>query len=366
MRVDLLQYELAPASIAQAPADDPLGARLLALPAHGEPSYLSIRDLPDLLPREALVVVNDTRVLRARLLGKKRGSGGKAEVFLVRRVAGVTSARERWLALGRASKGLREGTIVECGDEGDLEVRVTGRTGELFDVELESSRLTVAEAIDRCGHVPLPPYIRRADDEADRARYQTIFARVDGAVAAPTAGLHLTRELVARLEERGCTLAAVTLHVGLGTFQPVTVADLDDHPMHAERFDIPASAASAVAEARRLGRDVVAIGTTVVRALESAADPSRPGHVLEGAGETRLLIQPGYRFRVTDRLLTNFHLPGSTLLALVSAFAGTRRTLEAYADAQRRGFRFFSYGDAMLLEPCEDARRAPTPASHAP
>ncbi len=360
MRVALLHYDLAPESIAQVPADDPLSARLLDLPDQGEATYAHVRDLPERVPEGALIVVNDTRVLKARLLGKKRGSGGKAEVFLVRRADGDGGAdaggRSRWWALGRASKGLRLGAVIDCDG---LSIEIVGREAELLLVELSAASGTVADAVDRVGHVPLPPYIRRADADADRTRYQTIFARVDGAVAAPTAGLHLTEPLIERLRARGCSLTAVTLHVGLGTFQPVTVPDLDDHPMHSETFHVPPAAADAIAAARARGAPVLAIGTTVVRALESAADPDRPGHVTAGSGETRLLIQPGYRFRVVDRLFTNFHLPGSTLLALVAAFSGTERTLAAYGEAQRRGFRFFSYGDAMLLTPSRESRRLP-------
>jgi S-adenosylmethionine:tRNA ribosyltransferase-isomerase len=353
MRVDLLHYDLAPESIAQAPSPDPLDARLLDLRAHGDATHHHVRDLADRVPEGSLVVVNDTRVLHARLLGHKSGTGGKAEVLLVRRIDG-SGSREEWWALGKASKGLRPGAVVNCEE---LTVRILERDGERIRVEL-TSPASVSLAIEHVGHVPLPPYIRRGDEPRDRERYQTIFASTPGAVAAPTAGLHLTRELVGRLEARGCKLARVTLHVGLGTFQPVTALDLDDHVMHSEAFDVPAATVAAVAEARALGRDVIAIGTTVVRTLESAADHARPGHVVPGSGETRLLIQPGYRFRVVDRLFTNFHLPGSTLLALVSAFAGRERVLEAYEVAQARGFRFFSYGDAMLLEPCDEARRA--------
>jgi S-adenosylmethionine:tRNA ribosyltransferase-isomerase len=300
------------------------------------------------------VVVNDTRVLPARLLGRKRGTGGKAEIFLVRRASVSADGGERWSALGKASKGLRPGTIVECDG---LVVTVLAQEEELLDVSLEAARGTVGDAIQRTGHVPLPPYIRRSDDASDRARYQTIFARVDGAVAAPTAGLHLTHDLLARIEAGRSVVVPVTLHVGLGTFQPVTTADLDDHVMHAEAYDVPEATARAIEDARRRSAPVVAIGTTVVRALESAADPARPGLVTPGSGETRLLIQPGYRFRVIDRLFTNFHLPGSTLLALVAAFVGTERALAAYEDARDRGYRFYSYGDAMLLEPCTMARR---------
>jgi S-adenosylmethionine:tRNA ribosyltransferase-isomerase len=356
MRVALFDYDLPPESIAQHPAEDRLSSRLLCLPPSGDPTHLHIRDLPDRLREGSLVVVNDTRVLPARLLGTKRASGGKAEVFLVRRASEATGAVERWRALGKASKGMRPGTIVDCGE---IEARVVGQQGEMLEVELSVRGGSVTEALRRTGHVPLPPYIRRPDAAADRDRYQTMFARVDGAVAAPTAGLHLTPELVERLSARGCTVVPVTLHVGLGTFQPVTADDLDDHPMHAELFDIPATTAEAIADARSRGADVVGIGTTVVRALEASADPERPGHVVAQSTETRLLIQPGYRFQVVDRLLTNFHLPKSTLLALVAAFGGTARVLAAYAEARDGGYRFYSYGDAMLLDPCQ----APPPPS---
>jgi S-adenosylmethionine:tRNA ribosyltransferase-isomerase len=203
--------------------------------------------------------------------------------------------------------------------------------------------------------VPLPPYIKRAPTESDAERYQTVFARVDGAVAAPTAGLHLTRALLGRLAIRGCEMATVTLHVGLGTFQPVTVEDLDEHPMHGEMYSVSRTTSDAIARARERGAPVIAVGTTVVRALESAADPDRTGLVSPQSGETHLLIQPGYTFRVVDRLLTNFHLPKSTLLAMVCAFAGTERVLAAYRAAVAAEYRFFSYGDAMLLERDESA-----------
>jgi S-adenosylmethionine:tRNA ribosyltransferase-isomerase len=369
MRLDQLQYDLAPESIAQAPAEDPESARLLDLSGRAAGSsdatsaaYLHVRDLPERIPQGSLVVVNDTRVRRARLLGHKRASGGKVEIFLLRRLAGDgEGGASRWSALGRASKGLPVGTEVDF--EG-LTATVAGHDAELLEVDLRATDGgSVEDAIERVGHVPLPPYVRREDDAVDTVRYQTMFARALGAVAAPTAGLHLTPGIVDRLAARGCAVTTVTLHVGLGTFQPVTVADLDDHPMHAEAYDVPVATADAVAAARDRGAPVVAIGTTVVRALESAADLERPGLVRPNTGETRLLVQPGYRFRVVDRLFTNFHMPGSTLLALVAAFAGTRLILDAYADAQRRGFRFFSYGDAMLLSRAHpgatDARREP-------
>jgi len=349
MRVDLLDYKLDEASIAQAPSADRLAARLLEVPADGDVRHRHVADLPDLIPPGAVVVVNDTRVLPARLLGHKAGTGGKAEILLLRRLGADSPAMERWEAMGRASKGLRVGARIDC--DGVIQVEVFERRDELMVVTVSTSAPSVTEALHRIGHMPLPPYIRRADESVDRERYQTVFARVDGAVAAPTAGLHLTDALTRRMTERGCTLATVTLHVGLGTFQPVTAPDLDDHKMHSEAFDIPATTSDAIARARDAGAPVVAIGTTVVRALEAAADASRPGHVAAGSGETAILLQPGYAFRVVDRLFTNFHLPRSTLLALVSAFAGRERILAAYATAQAHGYRFFSYGDAMYLEP---------------
>jgi S-adenosylmethionine:tRNA ribosyltransferase-isomerase len=234
----------------------------------------------------------------------------------------------------------------------DLVIEVEGRADDgLFEVRLSvTGSRSIEDAIAGVGRVPLPPYIKRDARPEDALRYQTVFARVPGAVAAPTAGLHLDKPMLERLRERGCEVETCTLHVGLGTFQPVTVEDLDDHPMHAEYYEVPRSLASAISRARERGAPVLAVGTTVVRALESAKDDERPGHVKPCAGETRLLVQPGYAFRVVDRLLTNFHLPRSTLLALVCAFAGTTRVLDAYKEAVRERYRFFSYGDAMLLD----------------
>jgi S-adenosylmethionine:tRNA ribosyltransferase-isomerase len=350
LRVETFDYELQPSSIAQYPLAERDSARLLVLPAKGELGHCAVRDLPSVLPGGALIVLNDTRVVPARLLGRKTGSGGKAEILLLQRLdSGDEPLRQRWRAMGRASKGLSEGCSIECGD---LRARVLGPSanGGLIDVELESRSAPLEQALARSGHTPLPPYIRRKDDTSDRERYQTVFARVDGAVAAPTAGLHFTHALLQRIRDAGCRITAVTLHVGLGTFQPVTAVDLDEHAMHEETFEVSPDAAGAIAEARRRSASVVAVGTTVMRALESAADPSRAGHVTATRAATRLLIQPGYHFRVVDRLLTNFHVPRSTLLALVCAFAGTARVLAAYRSAQVSGYRFLSYGDAMWLE----------------
>jgi S-adenosylmethionine:tRNA ribosyltransferase-isomerase len=365
MRVDALHYELPPELIAQRPAEDRELARLLLLATDGATELRRIADLPDLLPAGSLVVVNDTRVIPARLLGRKRETGGRVEILLVRRAGvreievspGVLRDADVWRALGKASKPLKFGADVEVPHRGvetgptALVVRLLGRAEDdgLLEVALWSPSGEPIDAVIRaCGHVPLPPYIKREDEADDDARYQTVYARHDGAVAAPTAGLHLTHALLGRLAVRGCEVASVTLHVGLGTFQPVTVDDLDRHPMHSEHYAVSQSTADAVARARSRGAPVIAVGTTTVRALESAADSDRPGHAIPSAGETRLLIQPGYDWRVVDGLLTNFHLPRSTLLALVCAFAGTARVLDAYRVAIAQHLRFFSYGDAML------------------
>jgi S-adenosylmethionine:tRNA ribosyltransferase-isomerase len=359
VRRRLLDYDLPPELIADRPPEERDGARLLVIDGDEPLQHRRVRDLDALVDAGALLVVNDTRVIPARLLGHKEDTGGKAEIFLVRDLgedAVVEHAGQRrpgrvWSVLARPLKSLRPGTTVLF-DSGLLAAqvrRILPEEGQAEVVVLPTTDLDFATALERTGHVPLPPYVRRPDEAADRERYQTIFARVPGAVAAPTAGLHLSPALVERLRARGVQLATVTLHVGLGTFEPVTVDDLDDHPMHAEILSVPPDAAAAVTAARSRGAPVIAVGTTVVRALESAADPERPGHVRPRAGETRLLIQPGFRFRVVDQLLTNFHLPQSTLLALVAAFAGRERVLAAYGAAVEERYRFFSYGDAMFL-----------------
>lgn len=367
MRVDAFHYELPPELIAQRPAEDRELARLMLLPAGGgSPEHRRVSELPELFSAGALVVVNDTRVIPARLLGRKRETGGRVEVLLVRRTGlrelevapGEVRAAEVWRALGKASKALKFGADVEVAPRGvesgpaALLVRLLGRAEDdgLLEVALWSPTGEPVDAVVRaCGRVPLPPYIKREDESFDAERYQTVYARHDGAVAAPTAGLHLTNAALGRLAVRGCDVASVTLHVGLGTFQPVTVDDLDQHPMHAEHYVVSQSTADAVARARGRGAPVIAVGTTTVRALESAANPDRPGYVRASSGDTRLLIQPGYEWRVVDGLFTNFHLPRSTLLALVGAFGGTERVLDAYRLAVAERYRFFSYGDAMFL-----------------
>lgn len=365
MRVERFAYDLPPELVAQEPAPEREQARLMVLDT-GAILHTKIADLAAHITPGSLVVVNDTKVIRARILGTKEGTGGKAEIFLVRREPNVDDPAsdsrpiQRWRAMARASKPLRTGARVSSGP---LVVEIEGKADDgLFLVRLSTrdEAIGIEAALQTAAQVPLPPYIKREVRAEDEARYQTVFAREPGAVAAPTAGLHLTQALLRRLEERDCEIASCTLHVGLGTFEPVKTEDLDDHVMHAEYFEVSRALASAIARARERGAPVVAIGTTVVRALESAADPARDGHVRPCAEETRILIQPGYRFRVVDRLLTNFHLPQSTLLALVCAFSGIDRVLRAYKLAVKERYRFFSYGDAMLLDrrPVDDSQEA--------
>lgn len=344
MRTSELDYDLPEELIAQVPPADRDGARLLWLRTTGR-SHQQVVELPELGP-PSLLVLNDTRVVPARLRGFK-STGGKAELLLLER-RGAPGTTERWSALGRASKGLKPGTVLSIGD-GALGATVVDKgEGGHLEVELLAVGQNVAEAIEAHGEMPLPPYIRRAPEVADRERYQTVFAAHPGAVAAPTAGLHLSERLLARLEAAGHRLARVTLHVGLGTFAPVKVDDLSEHPMHDEAYVVPQETSAAIVEAKAEGRPVLAIGTTVVRTLEAAADEQ--GRVTPGAGRTALFITPPYDFRVVDRLLTNFHLPKSTLLALVMAFGGSDGVRAAYRAAVEARYRFFSYGDAMLIE----------------
>ncbi len=350
VRIDRFDFDLPPELIAQEPPAHREAARLM-LVREQDVAHTTIAELARHIPEGSLVVVNDTKVMRARILGQKDGSGGKAEVFLVERDAEPNV----WRAMARASKPVRPGVRIVSGA---LVADVLERADDgLFLVRLASSTpaLSVDEAVENHAQVPLPPYIKREVTKDDEQRYQTVFAREPGAVAAPTAGLHLTHELLARIKARGCEVFACTLHVGLGTFQPVTAEDLDNHVMHSEHFEVTPELAMAVARARERRAPVVAVGTTVVRALESAATRDRPGFVRPCCEPTRMLIQPGYRFQVVDHLLTNFHLPKSTLLALVSAFAGTERILSAYRAAVRERYRFFSYGDAMFLSRMADS-----------
>jgi S-adenosylmethionine:tRNA ribosyltransferase-isomerase len=339
LTLDDFDFHLPPDLIAQVPLPDRAASRLLQV-AHDGLYDRHFRDLPDLLQPGDLLVVNDTRVLHARLFGRK-ASGGQIEVLVER----VTSDCEV-LAQVRASKPPKPGSVLELEDS--LQVEVLGREGEFYRLRFSG---TAVELLERHGRLPLPPYIERAAGNADESRYQTVFAREKGSVAAPTAGLHFDEALFSRLAERGIERAEVTLHVGAGTFQPVRVHDIHEHRMHSELYTIPAATADAIARTRARRGRVVAVGTTSLRALESAA--GHEGIPQVGAGETAIFITPGYRFKVVDALVTNFHLPKSTLLMLVSAFAGVERIRAAYAHAVSQQYRFFSYGDAMLLERSE-------------
>lgn len=331
-------YELPPELIAQAPLAERSASRLLVLDrAEGRPSPLdcSMRDFPGLLRPGDLLIFNDTKVVAARLAGTKP-SGGRVEIFLER----VVAAKEAVVQL-RASKPIREG--LEVTTAGGV-VRVLGRQDDLWRAEFPGSAL---EFFEQWGDVPLPPYIHRTADANDRERYQSIFARERGAVAAPTASLHFDSQLIREIEAQGVSRAFVTLHVGAGTFQPIRTDDLDAHVMHAERVSVSAATCEAIEKTRAAGGRIVPIGTTVVRALESAALAGMPA--TGWSGDTKLFIRPGFDFQVTDALLTNFHLPESTLLMLVCAFAGKNSVLAAYQHAVRARYRFFSYGDAMFL-----------------
>jgi S-adenosylmethionine:tRNA ribosyltransferase-isomerase len=354
-------FDLPAELIAQSPLAERSASRLLVLDAgSGAVRDASFRDLPGLLEPGDLLVFNDTRVVAARLLGFKP-SGGRVEIFLERPLPSPGAGQHRALVQLRASKAIRE--ELEIATEGGS-VRVATRHGDLWEVALPQPAL---EFFERWGEVPLPPYIRRTPGVADRERYQSIFAEHAGAVAAPTASLHFDAAMIEALDARGVNRALVTLHVGAGTFQPVRVDDLASHVMHAESATVSAETCGAIARTRAAGKRVVAVGTTVARALESAAlaapplsaeapnataaassaDPARA--LLPYCGDTRLFILPGFEFQVVDALITNFHLPESTLLMLVSAFAGREHVLAAYAHAVRLRYRFFSYGDAMFV-----------------
>jgi S-adenosylmethionine:tRNA ribosyltransferase-isomerase len=343
MRVELLDYPLPEHAIAQRPTPERDGARLLCVERE-RVEHRRLVDWVSLIPAGALVVLNDTRVRRSRLLAKK-SSGGNVEIlFLEARATGPDT--QEWLALGHSNRPLKAGALLQIGP---LQLTVLERdaSGQLR-LEVKGPG-DLDGFFEQHGRVPLPPYIRRDPTLEDTERYQTVFAEHLGSAAAPTAGLHVTRAMLDDLASRDIRVAFATLHVGAGTFVPVRVSDLDDHPMHAEQYCISPDLAEQVAAARERGAPVVAVGTTVVRALESAHDRERAGHVQPGSRETRLLIQPGFEFRVVDALLTNFHAPRSTLLALVSAFIGQRRCAAAYRAALAEGYRFLSYGDAMWL-----------------
>jgi len=340
LTLDEFDYHLPEYLIAQAPLAERSASRMLVVDGHSRRDE-HITDLPAHLTDKDLLVLNDTRVIHARLFGHK-ATGGQVEV-LIERPVGEHEA----IAQVRASKSPKPGMTMRLADAFDVEV--LGREGDFFHLRFPSDR-SVVDYAEAYGALPLPPYIDRAAAAADEARYQTVFAQHPGSVAAPTAGLHFDEALLAMLADRGVQRATVTLHVGAGTYQPVRVRNLSEHKMHRERYLIPPETVEAIEATRARGGRVVAVGTTSLRALESAA---ADGLLKAGAAETELFITPGYRFHVVDALLTNFHLPKSTLLMLVSAFAGMDAIRDAYRHAVEQQYRFFSYGDAMFL-----ARRA--------
>ncbi|HKI61660.1 MAG TPA: tRNA preQ1(34) S-adenosylmethionine ribosyltransferase-isomerase QueA [Mariprofundaceae bacterium] len=339
MKVSDFDFDLPEVQIASRPLPERDASRLLVL--EGKLEDRGIRDLPSLVQPGDVWVINDTRVIPARLLGKKT-SGGQVEVLLLE-PAGEANI---WHAWGKANKPLQPGACIIFADGFTGEVLKRDGKNVLVHLHVESPFPDVAGAIKACGHMPLPPYIDRPDSDEDRARYQTVFAEHDGAVAAPTAGLHLTAELMAAMQEVGAKFAHVTLHVGPGTFQPVQVENLADHPMHEEAYIVPEETAHLVNQAKSAGNRIVAVGTTSLRTLEAA---SSRGQLQAGAGRTSIFIYPGYDFQLVDALLTNFHLPRSTLIMLVSALAGRERVLAAYKYAREHGYRFYSYGDAMFI-----------------
>ncbi len=345
LTVDDFDFFLPPELIAQHPAPQRGGSRLLAVRAGiggGVFDDLLFADLPNLLRAGDLLVFNDTRVIKARFFGNKE-SGGRVEVMLER----ILNNRQALCQI-RASKAPKTGTRLRLADAFD--VVMSGRAGsdnDLFVLDLIDQD-NFWEVAETWGQLPLPPYIEHPADAGDETRYQTVYARAPGAVAAPTAGLHFSQDMLASLAQQGVASAFVTLHVGAGTYRPVRVHNIAEHRMHSERYEIPAATAAAIAATRARGGRVIAVGTTSLRALESAAQAD--GTLIAGNGDTDIFITPGYRFKVVDRLLTNFHLPKSTLLMLVSAFAGHASIRAAYAHAVAERYRFFSYGDAMFLE----------------
>lgn len=337
-------YSLPPDLIAQQPAERREDSRLMLLERNTERiDNTRFKEIEHYFNAGDVLVVNDTRVIPARLHGTKE-SGGKIEVFLVRRIERLLG--ECWVCLTRSSRGPRTGTRLTLVDNLGAEVLDECEDG-YRNIRFEYSGADFLQWLEEKGSIPLPPYIERAPQQQDLERYQTTFSSVPGAVAAPTAGLHFTPRILARLRQKGVEVVPLTLHVGLGTFLPVRVDNVAEHRMHAEAYSIPESTAAAVTAAKREGRRVVALGTTVTRTLEYAATDA--GEIHPGSGMTDMFIYPGYRFKVIDALLTNFHLPKSTLLMLVSAFAGRDFVLRAYAEAVTQRYRFFSYGDCMLI-----------------
>jgi S-adenosylmethionine:tRNA ribosyltransferase-isomerase len=356
MKVADFDFDLPDELIAQEPAEVRGGSRLMAIDrSSGRITHFTFSDLPSLLRSGDLLVVNDTRVFPARLIGTRLPGGGAAECFLIRPAEPVhrrfSEGEDTWIALVHPGQRLREGSRMIFESHGrTLHAEIIGRhfhgrrTVKLWSDDGSSVR----DAIDAIGHVPLPPYIKRADAMSDRDRYQTVYARDRGSIAAPTAGLHFTPEILDALAGKGVERASVTLHVGYGTFQPIRVDSVEEHQMEAEHYEVGAAAAALLTNAKKENRRIIAVGTTTTRTLESLT-VSPDGVVSPGAGETSLFIHPGHAFKLVSGLITNFHLPRSSLLMLVSAFAGRDNVLAAYRDAVANRYRFYSYGDAMII-----------------
>ncbi|EOI5820295.1 tRNA preQ1(34) S-adenosylmethionine ribosyltransferase-isomerase QueA [Cronobacter malonaticus] len=343
MRLTDFSFELPESLIAHYPQAQRSACRLLSLDGPtGDLTHGTFTDLLDKLNPGDLLVFNNTRVIPARLFGRK-ASGGKIEVLVERMLDD-----HRVLAHIRASKAPKPGAELLLGDDESVNATMTARHDALFEVQFNDERL-VLDILNSIGHMPLPPYIERPDEEADRELYQTVYSQKPGAVAAPTAGLHFDEPLLERLRAKGIEMAFVTLHVGAGTFQPVRVESIEDHVMHSEYAEVPQEVVDAVLAAKARGNKVVAVGTTSVRSLESAAQAAQDALIAPFFGDTQIFIYPGYQYKVIDALVTNFHLPESTLIMLVSAFAGYKHTMNAYREAVKAEYRFFSYGDAMYI-----------------
>jgi len=342
VKVSEFDYGLPKELIAKFPAEPRDSSRLLVLDRRtGKLEHRIFREIVNYLEEGDLLVINDTKVIPARLFGNLE-TGAKVELLLTRQIE-----PNLWEVMARPARKLKKGKRIVF--DGELSAKVIDYAGEgkrIVEFQLLGDK-SFMEKLEEIGHVPLPPYIEREEREEDREKYQTVFARREGAVAAPTAGLHFTDELIKKLKEKGIIIKPVTLHVGPGTFKPVKVENVEEHRMDYETYFIPEETAEAIRKVKERGKRVVAVGTTVVRTLESASDEK--GNVKPGEGTTNLFIYPGYKFKVIDALITNFHLPKSTLLMLVSAFAGKERVLNAYREAVKMGYRFYSYGDAMLI-----------------
>lgn len=349
MKTSDFDFDLPDELIAKSPLPERDASRLLVLRlAGGAPEHRSFRDLPDLLAPGDLLVLNDAKVIPARLQGTKADTGGRVELLLCDPLP-PSGGRAAWRCMGGSSKPLRPGRFLRfVGAQGELLAEILAtHEGGFVDVAFEADPDAFLDRLEELGELPLPPYLGRRPEAFDRERYQTVYARERGAVAAPTAGLHFTEAIFDRLAERGVERATVTLHVGPGTFLPVRVEEVEEHRMHAERYHVPAATAEAIARTKARGGRVIAVGTTALRTLESAADEA--GVIRPGPGVSELFVRPGFRFRVIDGLVTNFHLPRSTLVMLVAALVGRERLLSAYAEAVGERYRFYSYGDAMLV-----------------